>query len=45
MFGTPAQEFKETIQQIGFVRRLSKYVERIAALEEKINMFEERTGK
>ncbi len=45
MFGTPAQEFKETVQQIGLVRRLSKYVERIAALEEKIRVLEERLGK
>ncbi|MBF0331894.1 MAG: UDP-3-O-(3-hydroxymyristoyl)glucosamine N-acyltransferase [Candidatus Omnitrophica bacterium] len=45
MFGTPAQEFKETIQQIGLVRRLPKYVERIAALEEKIKLLEEKSGK
>jgi UDP-3-O-[3-hydroxymyristoyl] glucosamine N-acyltransferase len=45
MFGTPAQEFKETVQQIGLVRRLPKYVERIAALEEKIKVLEEKLGK
>ena len=45
MFGTPAQEYKTYIRQMGLVGRLPQYVERISALEEKIKALEEKSGK
>ncbi len=44
MFGTPAKEFKTMIRQIGLAGRLPEYAARLAALEEKIRILEEKSG-
>ena len=44
MFGTPAQEYKTAVRELGLVGRLPQYVERIAALEQKIAELEKRLG-
>ena len=42
MFGTPAQDYRTAVREMGLVGRLPQYVQRIAALEEKIKSLEEK---
>lgn len=42
MFGTPAKEYRVAVRDMGLVSRLHQYVDRLAALEEKIRTLEEK---
>ncbi|MEI8012548.1 MAG: UDP-3-O-(3-hydroxymyristoyl)glucosamine N-acyltransferase [Candidatus Omnitrophota bacterium] len=44
MFGTPAQEYKQAVREMGFIGRLPQYVARLAALEERIKVLEGKSG-
>lgn len=44
MFGTPARDYKTAVREMGMMSRLPQYVERLAALEEKIRQLEEKLG-
>ncbi len=44
MFGTPAQEYKQAVREMGLVSRLGQYVDRLAALEERLKLIEEKSG-
>jgi UDP-3-O-[3-hydroxymyristoyl] glucosamine N-acyltransferase len=42
MFGSPAKEYKVAVREMGLVSRLPQYVEKIAALENRIRELEEK---
>ncbi len=44
MFGTPAQEYKQAVREMGLVGRLPQYVARLAELEQRIKVLEGRSG-